>query len=118
MRVARCGPRDAEALVSKITETVREPFEIASFDIHTSLTIGVSMYPLDAQYIPPIKDFIERLNRHGGLRVITNQLGTQVFGDHDRIFEILRQEMHASFTAGGKAIFVTRFIGPWQQADA
>ena len=43
------GPREAEVLVNKITETVREPFVIASFDIHTSLTIGVSMYPLDGE---------------------------------------------------------------------
>jgi diguanylate cyclase (GGDEF)-like protein len=41
------GPRDAEALVGKIVAAVREPFHIASFDIHTSLTIGVSMFPLD-----------------------------------------------------------------------
>lgn len=82
------------------------------------IAVEISMYPLDADYIPPIKGFIERLNRHGGLKVITNQLSTQVFGDHDRIFEVLRQEMRASFAAGGKAIFVTKFIGPWQQADA
>ncbi|HEY0683364.1 MAG TPA: EAL domain-containing protein [Steroidobacter sp.] len=41
------GPRDAEALVEKIAEAVRQPFVIASFDIHTSLTMGISMYPLD-----------------------------------------------------------------------
>jgi diguanylate cyclase (GGDEF)-like protein len=43
------GPREAETLVNKITEAVREPFVIASFDIHTSLTMGVSMYPLDGE---------------------------------------------------------------------
>ncbi|MDY6946347.1 MAG: EAL domain-containing protein [Pseudomonadota bacterium] len=41
------GPRDAEALVSRIVAEVRQPFVIASFDIHTSLTMGISMYPLD-----------------------------------------------------------------------
>jgi hypothetical protein len=43
----------------------------------------------------------------------TNHLSTQLFGDHDRIFEVLRQEMGRSFAAGGKAIFVTKFIGPY-----
>jgi hypothetical protein len=50
--------------------------------------------------------------------VITNHLSTQVFGEHDRIFEVLRQEMGASFAAGGKAIFVTKFIGPYRMPDA
>lgn len=41
------GARDAEVLVEKILEAVRQPFKIASFHIHTSLTLGISMYPLD-----------------------------------------------------------------------
>ena len=41
------GARDAEALAERIAEAVRQPFVIASFDIHTSLTMGISMYPLD-----------------------------------------------------------------------
>jgi diguanylate cyclase (GGDEF)-like protein len=41
------GPGDAENLIERIDHAVRRPFMIASFDIHTSLTIGVSMYPLD-----------------------------------------------------------------------
>ena len=41
------GPRDAEAVVHTILEAVRAPFSIAQLDIHTSLTMGISMYPLD-----------------------------------------------------------------------
>jgi uncharacterized protein YqgV (UPF0045/DUF77 family) len=81
------------------------------------IAVEISLYPLDADFIPPIQDFIDRLNRHPGLKVMTNPLSTQVFGDHDRIFEVLRQEMGASFVAGGKAIFVTKFIGPYALAD-
>jgi hypothetical protein len=81
------------------------------------IAVEISLYPLDADYIPPIQDFIDRLRAHPGLKVVTNHLSTQVFGAHDRIFEVLRQEMGASFAAGGKAIFVTKFIGPYQLAD-
>ncbi len=77
------------------------------------IAVEISLYPLREEYIPVIQDFIDRLNRHAGLRVITNNLSTQVFGDHDRIFEVLRLEMGASFAAGGKAIFVTKFLGPY-----
>jgi diguanylate cyclase (GGDEF)-like protein len=41
------GPREAEAIVHKILEAMRAPFAIAILDIHTSLTMGVSMFPLD-----------------------------------------------------------------------
>ncbi|MET0280661.1 MAG: YkoF family thiamine/hydroxymethylpyrimidine-binding protein [Steroidobacteraceae bacterium] len=75
------------------------------------IAVEISLYPLHDEYIPFIKEFIARLNAHAGLHVITNHLSTQVFGDHDRIFEVLRQEMATSFAASGKAIFVTKFIG-------
>lgn len=81
------------------------------------IAVEISLYPLDEDFIPPIQDFIDRLNAHEGLRVVTNHLSTQVFGDHDRIFDVLRQEMSASFAAGGKAIFVTKFIGPYPVPD-
>lgn len=77
------------------------------------IAVEISLYPLDQDFIPPIQDFIDRLNRHAGLQVTTNHLSTQVFGDHDRIFEVLRQEMAGTFASGAKAIFVTKFIGPY-----
>jgi uncharacterized protein YqgV (UPF0045/DUF77 family) len=82
------------------------------------IAVEISLYPLNADFIPPIQDFIDRLNAHPGLKVTTNHLSTQVFGDHDRIFEVLRKEMGASFVANDKAVFVTKFIGPYRLADA
>lgn len=81
------------------------------------IAVEISLYPLDEQYIPPIRDFIARLNRHAGLRVTTNHLSTQVFGAHDLVFDVLRREMGATFAAVGKSIFVTKFIGPYTLAD-
>ena len=77
------------------------------------IAVEISLYPLDEEFIPRIQDFIDRLNRHQGLLITTNHLSTQVFGDHERIFEVLREEMGKSFAAGGKSIFVTKFIGPY-----
>ena len=48
------------------------------------IAVEISLYPLDADYVPPIKDFIERLNRHAGLQVVTNAMSTQVAGEHER----------------------------------
>ena len=41
------GPRDAEAVVLKVLELGRQPVTIEGTEIHTSVTLGVSMYPVD-----------------------------------------------------------------------
>lgn len=73
--------------------------------------IEISLYPLDADYIPPIKDFIERLNRYPELQVTTNAMSTQVWGEHARLFEILARETEASFGEQGRKVFVMKVLG-------
>jgi uncharacterized protein YqgV (UPF0045/DUF77 family) len=73
--------------------------------------VDISLYPLDADYVPPIKDFIERLNRHQGLHVVTNAMSTQVAGDHARVFAALEQETRRTFESGGRAVFVIKVLG-------
>jgi diguanylate cyclase (GGDEF)-like protein len=41
------GPRDAEAVARKVLDAVSEPFLVGDTEIHTSVTMGVSMYPMD-----------------------------------------------------------------------
>ncbi|QIL91697.1 hypothetical protein GNX18_19345 [Microbulbifer sp. SH-1] len=74
------------------------------------LSVEISMYPLKDEYIPAIKDFIERLNQQPQLRVITNTMSTQVFGDYDQLMDILKTEMRSSWERFGRAIFVCKFI--------
>jgi uncharacterized protein YqgV (UPF0045/DUF77 family) len=74
------------------------------------LAVEISKYPLDEQYIPPIKDFIERLNAHEAITVVTNTMSTQVFGDCDTLMPILSAEIKTSFEKFGKMIFVCKFI--------
>ena len=74
-------------------------------------SIEISLYPLDADYIPPIKDFIERLNRYPDLKVVTNAMSTQVSGEHARLFEILAIETERSFVAVGRKVFVMKILG-------
>lgn len=42
--------------------------------------IEISLYPLDADYLPSIKSFIERLHQYPELQVLTNAMSTQVAG--------------------------------------
>ena len=75
------------------------------------IAVDISLYPLDADYVPPIKDFIERLNRHTGLQVQTNALSTQVAGEHERVFAALEAETARTFSAGGRAVFELKLLG-------
>jgi hypothetical protein len=76
------------------------------------IAVELSLYPLNAQYIPPIKDFIDRLNTHSQLKVVTNSLSTQVFGPYDVVFSVLTRELRATFETNDKAVFVMKVLGP------
>lgn len=73
--------------------------------------VEISLYPLDADYIPSIKDFIERLNGYPELQVTTNAMSTQIAGDHARVFEILSRETEKSFAENGRKVFVMKVLG-------
>ncbi len=73
--------------------------------------IEISLYPLDADYVPAIKDFIARLNAYPELSVTTNAMSTQIAGEHQRLFEVLGRETAASFQQAGHKVFVMKVLG-------
>lgn len=73
--------------------------------------IEISLYPLDADYIPAIKAFIERLNAYPELQVTTNAMSTQIAGEHQRVFEILAKETAITFGTAGRKVFVMKVLG-------
>lgn len=73
--------------------------------------IEISLYPLDANYIPSIKAFIERLNTYPELNVVTNAMSTQVSGEHRRLFEIVAKETETTFGEQGRKVFVMKVLG-------
>jgi uncharacterized protein YqgV (UPF0045/DUF77 family) len=74
--------------------------------------VEISLYPLNADYIPPIQDFIDRLNAAGRFKVITNSMSTQVFGHYDDVFGVLVREIRETFEHNEKAVFVMKVLGP------
>lgn len=73
--------------------------------------IEISLYPLDSNYVPPIKAFIERLNAYPDIKVLTNAMSTQVSGEHHRLFEILAKETAITFEQTGRKVFVMKLLG-------
>ena len=78
--------------------------------------IEISLYPLTADYIPPIEDFIGRLNREQRFKVVTNSMSTQIFGPYEVLFAALNRELRVTFERAGKAVFVMKVLGPYAAA--
>jgi uncharacterized protein YqgV (UPF0045/DUF77 family) len=74
--------------------------------------VEISLYPLHQQFIAPIRDFIIRLNADQRLRVVTNSMSTQVFGDYDVVMPTLLRELRVTFENNAKAVFVMKVLGP------
>ncbi|GAA4090115.1 YkoF family thiamine/hydroxymethylpyrimidine-binding protein [Zhongshania borealis] len=75
-----------------------------------NLSVEISMYPLKDEYIPAIQNFIDRLNTHPKLQILTNTMSTQIFGDYDLVMDVIKQEIRKSYEQFGRAIFVCKFI--------
>ena len=76
------------------------------------IAVELSLYPLAADRVPKIKDFIERLNAVSGIRVITNSLSTQLVGPYELVFAALTREIRTTFGSVDKSVVVLKIIGP------
>jgi hypothetical protein len=76
------------------------------------IAVELSLYPLQQERVPRIKDFIDRLNTATGVRVITNSLSTQVVGPFDLVFAALAREIKHTFGEVDKSVVVLKVIGP------
>lgn len=74
------------------------------------VAVDISLYPLDADFIPPIKDVILRLNDYDAIEVWTNAMSTQLFGEFDDVMAALKQEIGTTFEQLPKAVFAIRIL--------
>lgn len=74
------------------------------------VAVDISLYPLDENFIPPIKDVIGRLNAYDTLEVVTNPMATQLRGDYDDVMNALKEEIGVTFEQVPKAIFAIKIL--------
>ncbi len=74
-----------------------------------NISVDISYYPLKEEFIPPIKNFIQRLNMYDNISANTNGMSTQVFGSYFEVMEILTKEIHNSFELP-HSVFVLKII--------
>jgi len=77
-----------------------------------NIAVEISLYPLNADFIPPIQSFIDRLNAHPRLRIVTNDMSTQVFGDFDDVMPAVTAEIRRSFEGNALSVFAMKVLGP------
>ncbi len=73
-------------------------------------SVDISLYPLADEYIPAIKEFIERVQDYPNIAVVRNDLSTQLYGDFEQIMDLLKIELRLSWEKYGKGIFVIKFL--------
>ncbi len=74
------------------------------------VAVDISLYPLDANFIPPIKDVIARLNEHETLEIWTNAMSTQIVGEIDDVMNALHSEIAQTFEQLPKAVFAIKIL--------
>ena len=74
------------------------------------VAVDISLYPLDENFIAPIKDVIERLQRHDGIDVERNRMSTQLRGDYDVVMPALSAEIRTTFDTVPKAVFAIKIL--------
>lgn len=74
------------------------------------VAVDISLYPLTDDFIPPIKDVIERLNAYESIEVVTNPMSTQLRGEYDDVMAAISQEVKTSFETLPKAVFAIKIL--------
>lgn len=74
-----------------------------------NISVEISYYPLHDEFIPPIKNFIERLHQHQQLCMQTNGMSTQVFGEYDAVMNALSKEIKSSFELP-HSVFILKIV--------
>ena len=74
------------------------------------VAVDISLYPLADDFIPPIKDVIERLNANSSVEVVTNTMSTQIRGEYDVVMAALNQEIKKTFDQCPKAVFAIKIL--------
>lgn len=74
-----------------------------------NISIDISYYPLQEEFIPHILDFIDRINQHEELEAETNGMSTQIFGEYKYVMNAITQEIEKSF-ALPHSVFVLKII--------
>lgn len=75
------------------------------------VSIDISLYPLaQQQYKDLIWQFIKNLNANEKVKVVSNGMSTQVFGDYDETVDFVMNEIKAVHQQTESAVFILKMM--------
>ena len=74
------------------------------------IKIDISMYPNREDFIPPIKGFIDKINRFDSLKVTTFPTSTVVQGDFEHAMSAVQDTIAECYREFNMAIYVAKII--------
>jgi len=74
------------------------------------VSIEISLYPLNKEFIPLIDDFINRLKSYTNIEVRTNAMSTQLYGDFEDLIQILKNEVEKTFRKEINSVFNLKIV--------
>jgi uncharacterized protein YqgV (UPF0045/DUF77 family) len=78
------------------------------------LSVEISMYPLQDDYKPKIKDFLDDINKRakeaGDIEIRSSNMSTRVFGDFAIVTKVFNDAMERSMGLYGKIVFVVKYL--------
>ena len=73
------------------------------------ISVELTLTPLQDNYEPAIIDFIKQL-RASGLIIKENPLSTQVYGDYDKVMEVLNREMKTALDSVDRGLLYIKIV--------
>lgn len=73
-------------------------------------SVEISMYPLDKKYKKHIIEFIKKLRLYKSIKVISNGMSTQIFGNFTHITQALNHEIQLAFKNKIPIVFNLKII--------
>lgn len=74
------------------------------------VSVELTMYPLQEEFIPKILAFIEKLNQEDDLKIQTFPTATIICGDYDKVMDCIKETIRWSTETQGKAVFLTKIL--------
>jgi uncharacterized protein YqgV (UPF0045/DUF77 family) len=74
------------------------------------ITVELSLYPLQADFVGPITDFIHELRREPEIEIVTNQLSTQLRGEFAAVMGAVTRCTQAAMERTHPVVLVAKFV--------
>lgn len=75
------------------------------------ISVDISLYPLQDEYVQPIRAFIAAVEKNQNIQVVKNSLSTQVFGKYHDVMSILEKEIFEVFDEFPHSVIVLKIVG-------